>query len=349
MPPRVSVIIVTWNALPLLKKCFPSVAATEYENLELVVADNASTDDTVSWLAEEYPQTRIIRHPENWRFARGNNEAIRQTSSPYVVLLNNDVEVTPNWLDPLVQEMEHHADVAAAQPKLLRHDQRSSFEYAGASGGFIDYLGYPFTRGRIFDTLEVDTGQYDDARDIFWATGAAMMLRRSAVEEVGLLDDRFEMHMEEIDLCWRLQRHNYRVRVVPESVAYHIGGGSLPKGNARKTYYNFRNSLLMVYKNVSASRWLRLFPQRVSLDMAAAARALAAGNVQEAKAIVRAYGDAHRMKSAYDAERPASGGGGIPHVYQRSIAVDYFLRGLRKFTDLDPDEFTTAHAPRSPR
>ncbi len=342
MNPAVSVIIVTWNALPLLRQCFPSVAATQYDNLEIVVADNASTDGSVEWLEQAYPSTRVIRHPENWRFARGNNEAIRQTTSPYVVLLNNDVEVTPDWLKPLVREMNENPDVAAAQPKLLRHDHRDSFEYAGASGGFIDFLGYPFTRGRIFDTMEDDRGQYDDARDVFWASGAAMMLRRSAIEEVGLLDEQFEMHMEEIDLCWRLHRKGYRVRVVPESIVHHIGGGSLPKGNARKTYYNFRNSLLMLYKNISPSRWVRLFPVRAAMDMAAAGRALVSGAQDEAKAILQAYSDAHRMKEAYADARPSSSEAAVPHVYTRSIAADYFLRGLRTFSQLDSGRFTSS-------
>ena len=177
----------------------------------------------------------------------------------YIVLLNNDVEVTPGWLTPLVVEAEENEDVAAIQPKLLQYDNRGLFEYAGASGGFMDYLGYPFTRGRLFDTMEADSGQYDQPADIFWATGAALLLRRSAIDKSGLLDEQFYMHMEEIDLCWRLKRLGYRIRVIPQSVVFHIGGGSLPYGNSRKTYYNFRNSLLTLYKNLSPGSWLRTF------------------------------------------------------------------------------------------
>ncbi|MEX0747174.1 MAG: glycosyltransferase family 2 protein, partial [Rhodothermales bacterium] len=215
--PRVSIIIVSWNALPLLKKCLPSVVATRYSNLEIILADNASTDGSAEWVAREFPQIRLVRHPENWRFCKGNNEAIPHASGQYVVLLNNDVEVPPDWLAPLVEVLEVDSQVAAVQPKLLQYTDRTRFEYAGASGGFLDRLGYAFTRGRIFFAMEEDRGQYDDARDVFWASGACVVIRRSALDRVGLLDEQFEMHMEEIDLCWRLQRSGYRIRVEPAS------------------------------------------------------------------------------------------------------------------------------------
>src|SRR5690606_12693527 len=247
--PRVSIIIVTWNALPLLRQCLPSVVATDYPDLEVILADNASTDGSAEWVAGAYPHVRIVRHPENWAFCRGNNEAVPHATGDLVLFLNNDVEVPPDWLRPLVRVLVEMPDVAAVQPKLLQYADRDRFEYAGASGGFVDRLGYPFTRGRLFFTLEDDHGQYDDARDVFWATGAALLVRRSALDEVGLFDERFFMHMEEIDLCWRLQRRGYRVRVEPASRVYHIGGASLPQGNPRKTYYNFRNNLLLLYKN----------------------------------------------------------------------------------------------------
>ncbi|HET6566724.1 MAG TPA: glycosyltransferase family 2 protein, partial [Rhodothermales bacterium] len=201
--PRISIIIVTWNALPLLQACLPSVAATDYPDFEIILADNASTDGSVEWVRASLPEIRVVRHPENWAFCRGNNEAIPYATGKYILFLNNDVEVPPGWLDPLVREMDDPS-VAAVQPKLLQYHKRAWFEYAGASGGFLDALGYPFARGRIFDTLERDEGQYDNARDIFWASGAAMLVRRSALDEVGLFDERFVMHMEEIDLCWRL-------------------------------------------------------------------------------------------------------------------------------------------------
>lgn len=339
--PRVSIIIVTWNALPLLKRCLPSVVNSEYENLEVVLADNASTDGSSDWVRQQFPDVKIVRHPENWMFCRGNNEAVPHTTGKYVVLLNNDVEVPPGWLEPLVDEVEAHDDVAAVQPKLLQHGNRSRFEYAGAAGGFLDRFGYPFTRGRIFFDMEDDAGQYDDARDVFWATGAAVLLRRSALDEVGLLDEHFTMHMEEIDLCWRLQRAGYRIRVEPASEVYHIGGGSLPQGDARKVYYNFRNSLLLLYKNLPDAEWKRVFAARSLLDAAAAARALAAGRPTESTAIMRAYTDAHRMKDAYADDRPTAIDQTVLPSYGGSIVYDYFVRRRRRFSNLPEENFRT--------
>ncbi len=337
--PRVSIIIVTWNALPLLKRCLPSVVNTAYENLEVVLADNASTDGSCEWVRAQFPDVNVVRHPENWMFCRGNNEAVPHTSGKYVVLLNNDVEVPSGWLDPLVDAVEAHDDVGAVQPKILQHGNRSRFEYAGASGGFLDRFGYPFTRGRILFHLEDDRGQYDDARDIFWATGAAVLLRRSALEKVGLLDEHFTMHMEEIDLCWRLLRSGYRVRVEPRSAVYHIGGGSLPKGNTRKIYFNFRNSLLLLYKHLPESEWKRVFGARCLLDAAASARALAAGRPTESAAIMRAYTDAHRIKDVYADIRPSTLEETVRPTYRGSIVYDYYVRRRRCFSDLPEDSF----------
>ncbi|MFP4227872.1 MAG: glycosyltransferase family 2 protein [Salinivenus sp.] len=337
--PRVSVIIVSWNARSLLQECLPSVMATDYPNFEVILADNASTDGSAAWVAREHPAVKIVRHPENWLFARGNNAALPHATGSYVVLLNNDVEVPPDWLGPLVDVMESDAGVGAVQPKLLQYDSRARFEYAGAAGGFLDRVGYPFTRGRLFDTMEADQGQYDEARDIFWATGAALLLRRSALDEVGLLDDTFEMHMEEIDLCWRLWRHGYRVRVEPSSAVYHIGGASLPQSSPRKTYYNFRNSLLMLYKNLPPALWRKTLPARVLCDTAAATRAVLSGRTDEAAAIVRAYRDALRLKGRYDPVRPASTDPPVRPPYQGLIAVDYFLRGRKTFSALPPRRF----------
>ena len=342
-PPRISIIIVSWNALPLLQQCLPSVVATDYPDLEIILADNASTDGSVAWVADTFPQVQIVQHPENWAFCRGNNAAIPHATGDFILLLNNDVEVSPGWLWPLIAAMAD-PQVAAVQPKLLQHQQRDHFEYAGGAGGFLDRFGYPFTRGRIFFTMEEDHGQYDDAREVFWATGAALLLRRSALDEVGLLDERFVMHMEEIDLCWRLWRHGYRVRVEPASAVYHMGGGSLPQGSPRKVYYNFRNSMLLLYKNLPPSRWRTLFPLRAALDGVALLRALANGSGSEARAIVQAYRDAHRMRTSYEDERPDSGEPGVLPPYRGSIVIDYFLRGRRRFSDLPPDRFQLPHA-----
>lgn len=338
--PRVSIIIVSWNARSLVERCLPSVMATDYSNFEVIFADNASSDGSAAWVAREYPEVKIVRHPENWLFCRGNNAAVPHASGEYVVLLNNDVEVPPGWLRPLVDVMTRHNDVAAVQPKLLQYDDRSQFEYAGAAGGYLDRAGYPFTRGRLFDTMERDRGQYDDARDVFWATGAALLLRRSALDEVGLLDERFEMHMEEIDLCWRLWRHGYRVRVEPQSTVYHIGGASLPQASPRKTYYNFRNSLLMLYKNLPPSVWRTTLPLRMACDTAALGRVLALGRPQEARAMLRAYRDAFRMRRHYRAERPDPAEQPVLPPYRGLVPVDYFLRGRETFQDLPASNFS---------
>ena len=335
--PRVSIIIVTWNALPILRKCLPSVAATDYENLEIILADNASTDGSAEWVENTFPAVKVVRHPENWLFCRGNNEAIPHASGKYVVLLNNDVEVPPGWLSPLVGAMESDPSVAAVQPKLLQYESRGRFEYAGAAGGFLDRLGYPFARGRLFFTLEDDRGQYDEPADVFWATGACVVLRKSALDEVGLLDEQFVMHMEEIDLCWRLLRAGYRIRAEPRSTVYHIGGGSLPRGDARKTYYNYRNNLLLLYKNLPPAEWRKVLPQRVALDKAAGLRAVASGRPSEAWAIFKAYADAHRMKGIYRNARPTAPS--ILPFYRGSVVVDYFVRGRRRFSDLPEQNF----------
>lgn len=337
--PPVSIIIVSWNAKSVVQACLPSVVQTEYPNFEIIFADNASTDGTAAWIARTYPEVKIVRHPENWLFCRGNNAALPHATGRFVVLLNNDVEVPPGWLTPLVEVMTQNPDVAAVQPKLLQYEDRTRFEYAGAAGGYLDRAGYPFTRGRLFNTMERDRGQYDDARDVFWATGAALLLRRSALDEVGPLDERFEMHMEEIDLCWRLQRHGYRVRVAPESTVYHIGGASLPQSSPKKTYYNFRNSLLMLYKNLPPSAWRRTLPLRIACDTVALGRALALGRVHEATAILRAYRDAFTMRRHYWKDRPDPSERTVLPPYRGLVPIDYFLRGRRAFSALPSSKF----------
>ena len=344
--PLVSIIIVTWNGRELLEKCLPSVVATEYPNVEIILADNASSDGSAEWVKENYPQVTVVRHPANWAFCRGNNEALPHANGKYVVLLNNDVEVSPGWLGPLVDVLEANPRVGAVQPKILQFENRSLFEYAGGSGGFMDDYGYPFTRGRVFFTMEADMGQYDDAREIFWATGAAIMLRRDALEEAGGLEEYFYMHMEEIDLCWRLQRQGYSVRIEPKSQVYHLGGSTLPQGSPQKIYYNFRNSLLMLYKNLSPRDWWRRFPVRVGLDIVAAGRALMMGRTEEALAIARAYKDAHSRCHVYNDQRPGPGDPVVLPPYRGSIVLDYFLRGRLNFQDLPSERFRKQFRPK---
>ena len=329
---RVSIIIVSWNALELLQRCLPSVVATDFDGFEIILADNASSDGSANWVREHLPTVRIVRHPENWGFARGNNEAVRHALGDLIVLLNNDVEVPSDWLRPIIERFDQVPGLGAAQPKLHQFDARDTFEYSGAAGGFLDRWGYPFARGRVFDTLEKDVGQYDGSRDIFWASGTCLAVRKTVWEASGGLEEAFFMHMEEIDLCWRIRRTGWTIECVTESEVYHIGGGSLPAGNPRKTYLNFRNNLLMLYRNLPTGQWLLILMVRLLLDGVAALRALLTGQPREAWAIVRAYASAHRMRTLI--EDP-----GLPYVslpYKGSIVLDYFLRGTKRFQDLSP-------------
>ncbi|NNF03019.1 MAG: glycosyltransferase family 2 protein [Rhodothermales bacterium] len=343
--PSVSVVIVSWNALDIVRRCLPSVVRTNHPSFEIVFADNASTDGTPDWVEANHPGVRVIRHSENLRFTRGNNAAVRQARGRFVVLLNNDVEVDPDWLSPLVDRMEADPSIGAVQPKLMQFDDRDRFEYSGASGGYLDRFGYPFTRGRVFFTMEDDAGQYDQAGPVFWATGAAVMFRTEVYVAAGGLEESFDMHMEEIDLCWRLQRAGYRVEAVPESVIWHIGGASLPSTSSEKAYLNFRNNLLTLYRNWPRRVWLRRFPVRAILDVLAVLRAILAGRPRESAAIVRAYRDAHRMKSSFTASLPPSAPGAdadsveVDTPYEGSIVLDYFLFGRRTFSELPRSRF----------
>ena len=336
--PRVTVIIVSWNALPIVKKCLPSVTQTLWPNLEVVFADNASTDGSSQWVASNCPKVHIIRHPKNWLFSRGNNEAIRQTRGDYVVLLNNDVEVPPDWLEPLVAVAERDERIAAVQPKILQFEHRDMFEYAGGAGGFLDRLGYPFARGRIVRHLEPDLGQYNTSIDLDWASGAAILLRRQALEKTGLLDEQFQMHMEEIDLCWRLRRRGYRIKVAPRSQVYHIGGATLSEEDPQKLFYNVRNSLVMLYKNLPRASYRSIFWQRTVIDHAIAKTWLSWGRWARAMAIYKAYGEAGKMMKLYTPPQEARA---LPS-YRRSILTDYLLRNKRSFQDLNPDYFRTS-------
>lgn len=332
--PHVTVIIVSYNGLPIVQKCLPSVVRTDWDRLQIMFVDNHSTDSSVAWVREHFPGIHILSHPDNWLFSRANNEAIRATESDYVVLLNNDVEVTEGWLRPLVEYAERFPRVAALQPKILQFDRRSHFEYAGACGGYLDRLGYPLARGRIFDHTEEDVGQYDTVATIDWASGAAMLLRRSALDEVGFLDEQFGLHMEEIDLCWRLRRAGYEIAVIPQSTVYHIGGATLSRRSSRKLYYNIRNSILMLYKNLSATQFRPIFLQRVILDMMVGLVWFFTGKWKQTWAVIRGYLDAHRLRHLYS---PPSRTSAIP-LYRGCILLDY-LFGRQRFYDLSTGKF----------
>jgi GT2 family glycosyltransferase len=277
VPPKVSVVIINFNGRKYLEQFLPSVLAATYSNFEVIVADNASTDDSLSFLKTHYPDLRTIPLKRNFGYAGGYNEALKLIKTDYYVLLNSDVEVTPGWIDPVIEIMEQDRSIGACQPKILSYWQRDHFEYAGASGGWMDWLGYPFARGRIFDFCETDQGQYDDARKIFWASGAAMFVRAELYHALNGLDTYFFAHMEEIDFCWRLQLLGYGVMACPAAVVYHVGGGTLPKGNERKVFLNFRNNMIMLAKNLPKRQSFWKIPLRVLMDMISAWKSLFAG------------------------------------------------------------------------
>jgi len=287
--PSVAVVILNWNGKKYLEQFLPSVMASRYENMQVIVADNASTDDSIDFLQIHYPKIRIIKNPSNEGFAKGYNTALKQVESDYYILLNSDIEVTPNWIGPIIDLMESDSKIAACQPKLLSFKDKHLFEYAGASGGWIDRFGYPFSRGRVFDDCEKDNGQYDDAVACFWATGAALFVRSSVYSEMKGLDEYFFAHQEEIDLCWRMQLFGYKIYVEPKSVVYHVGGGTLPKGNSKKVYLNFRNNLIMLWKNLPFLKLCFIIPFRFLLDAIAAYKELFKGDTAYFMAIAKAH------------------------------------------------------------
>ena len=271
---KVAIVILNWNGAKMLSTYLPSVINYSRDEAEIFVADNASTDDSMSWLSKHYPMVKQIALNRNWGFAEGYNKALGHIDAEYYILLNSDIEVTHHWLTPLIEFMDAHPQVAACQPKLLSVFDHDQFEYAGACGGFIDRYGYPFCRGRIFQTVENDDGQYDDSCKIAWATGACLMIRSHDYWEAGGLDGRFFAHSEEIDLCWRLRSRGRDIYCVPDSQVYHVGGGTLPKNNPMKTFLNFRNNLTMLYKNLNDKDLKHVMRVRWWLDYLAALQML---------------------------------------------------------------------------
>ena len=305
---KVAVVILNWNGEQMLRDFLPSVVAHSVlpESLGeavVYVADNGSTDHSLRLLADSFPSVRTIAFSQNYGFADGYNKAFEPIDAEYAILLNSDVEVTPGWLHPLVQYMDAHPQVAACQPKLMAYHQKDAFEYAGAMGGFIDCYGYPYCRGRIFDTIEKDHGQYDADVPLLWATGACLMVRLAVYKEVGGLDGRFFAHMEEIDLCWRLRCRGYEVRSVASSVVYHVGGATLNAGHPRKTFLTFRNNLLMLYKNLPAGKLRSVLFVRALLDYVAAAMFMLKGEWGSAKAVFRARREYRKLKREFRASR----------------------------------------------
>lgn len=325
----IAVIILNWNGEALLREFLPKVlAATDSNIADVIVVDNGSSDNSVALLEQEFPHLQLIKFSENYGFAEGYNKAIKSTQYKYTILLNSDVATASDWIAPLYDYMEQHPEVGACQPKLLSYKEPEMFEYAGASGGFIDKNGYPYCRGRIFATIEKDNHQYDDVISVFWATGAALMVRSDLYLEVGGLDKDFFAHMEEIDLCWRILLAGFDIKVIPQSVAYHLGGGSLPASNPRKTYLNFRNNLLLLHKNLpDSTRSRKLFIRRL-YDTIAWAKFMLTFDFKNANAVLKAHNDFRSMKRAYTSHPDVDMLDTRTDTH-RNIILNYYLRGLK--------------------
>ncbi len=328
---ELAVIILNWNGVSLLKQFLPTAAEhTIDEDTDLIVADNGSDDGSVAWMQREMPQIRIIRLDRNYGFAEGYNRAIREAGYKYSLLLNSDVEVTPGWTRPLLAFMREHPDVAAVQPKIRSFRHREMFEYAGAAGGYIDRLGYPYCRGRLFDCVERDEGQYDgEPADICWASGAALLVRTDEYFAAGGLDADFFAHMEEIDLCCRIHARGWRICCVPDSMVFHVGGASLDKSDPRKTYLNFRNNLLLLHKNMPRREGRKLLLRRRLMDTLAFMMYAAKFKFRHAAAVLRAHRDFRRMRRKYTDLPQHEYMSRLPGA-QRNIIVDRYLRGMKK-------------------
>jgi GT2 family glycosyltransferase len=334
--PKIAVVILNWNGKHHLERFLPSVLTSTYSNYDLIVADNGSTDDSISFLQNNYPEIRLIRFDHNFGFAKGYNEALKQVESEYYVLLNSDVEVEKNWLEPMLNLLENDKSIAACQPKLLAYNNKHLFEYSGAAGGWLDKYGYPFAKGRVFDICEEDHGQYDQTEPIFWASGAALFIRARVFHEVKGFDEYFFAHQEEIDLCWRIQLAGHKIYSCPASIIYHVGGGTLPRGNTLKTYLNFRNNKIMLSKNLPMPGRIWIMSMRNLLDGVSAWKGLLNGDGGYFVAIIRAHLAFvkwklfHRRKSVF----PPSKKGRLYGRFNRNIAWLHFVKGKKSFSEI---------------
>jgi GT2 family glycosyltransferase len=344
MQPRVAVVILNWNGKALLEQFLPSVI-THTINATIYVVDNNSTDCSQEFLENNFPSIKVLKHGQNLGFAEGYNKALFQLDEEIFVLLNSDVEVTANWLNPLVEFLNQNPNVACCQPKIKDFYKKTHFEYAGAAGGYIDKYGYPFCQGRIFNTLEEDIKQYDEAKEIFWASGACMVIRSSVYKEINGLDKSFFAHMEEIDLCWRIINRGYQIFYCPESTVYHIGGGTLNKVQAKKTYLNFRNSLVMLLKNLHSREVFLIFFTRLVLDGVAGVKFLLEGKPAHCFAIVRAHFYCYfniRTIVKQRQNKTSKELRNISTIFRTSIIYQYFILKRRKYGDLKIPNSTSA-------
>ena len=341
--PKVAVVIIHWNRRNLLEQFLPFLVKSTYSNLEIVVADNNSDDDSIAFVKNNFPNITIVKNDDNYGYAGGYNHALKHVTADYFVLLNNDIEVSPNWIEPVIEAMEKDKTIAAAQPKMLDYNNRNKFEYAGAGGGYIDVFGYAFCRGRIFEVLEEDKGQYNDTHGAFWATGACMFVRAEVFKKLHGFDEHFFAHMEEIDLCWRMQLAGHTLVTVPQSVVYHVGGGTLNKQSPQKTYLNFRNNLIMLTKNLPVSTLLWLIPIRSFLDLLSSIFFMMNGLPKYSLAIHKAHTDYFfkfgkwwKLRNINQTFKPFSQ---LHGVYKGSIVANHFIKKIKYFTELNTNKF----------
>lgn len=336
---KLAIVILNWNGRLLLEQFLPQLEQYTPTWAKIIIADNASTDDTLLWLKNNYPNISTIINDKNYGFAGGYNVALQQVKAEYYCLLNSDIEVSEGWLDKIIDFMDNHQDVGVCQPKLLSYYQKEYFEYAGAAGGYIDKYGYPFCRGRIFNEIEIDQAQYNDICEIFWASGACMFVRSEWYHKLGGLDTNFFAHMEEIDFCWRAKRNGLRIIYFPHSKVYHVGGGTLPKKSSRKTYLNFRNNMFLLYKNLPEKQLNKVFFIRFWLDIVAALTFLMTSGYDDFIAVFKARKDFKRMKSHYKNQRLESPPQTVGQIYQKSIVWQYYAKRVKFFYQLLKKDF----------
>ncbi len=337
---KVAVVILNYNGEKFLKKFLPIVIEKSADDAEIWVADNDSSDHSVELLKNDFPSVKLILLDKNYGFAGGYNQALKKIKADYYVLLNSDIEVTENWIKPVIQLMETDHTIGACQPKLLSYFEKHKFEYAGAAGGFIDKYGYPFCRGRLFMNLEEDHGQYDNVKEVFWATGACMFVRSDVYHRYGGLDDEFFAHMEEIDFCWRLKNNGYKIMHTPESTVYHVGGGTLPKSSARKTYLNFRNNFFLLYKNLPDNRLWKVIITRLFLDGVAGLKFLSEGHFGDTVAVIKAHFSFYRSLNKLNKKRKALKQIPVSQMYMGNIVIEHYVKGKKTYTQLDQKKFS---------
>jgi GT2 family glycosyltransferase len=325
---KIAVVILNWNGAKLLEQFLPSII--KYSNeATIYVADNASTDNSIQVIKEKFPTIKIIQNDGNYGFAKGYNIALKNVEEEYYALVNSDIEVTENWLAPILSIFENEPEIAIIQPKLLDFKNKEYFEYAGAAGGFIDKYGYPFCRGRIFDTIEKDNHQYDDEKEIFWATGACFFIRKEVYRSLNGFDDDFFAHQEEIDLCWRVFNKGYKAKYTSKSVVYHVGGATLNEGNPKKTFLNFRNSLLMLLKNLPKNQLVPIIFIRLTLDGIAGIQFILKGKFKHCFAIIKAHFYFYHLISRNLKKRTATQNKNYFHT--KSIVFNYFVKNGKIF------------------